>query len=511
VAPKTTTRSPRSTPRRTSSRRDATAARTLRPFTVDHFRAWTALQVLDNGDYWDLKDFQAEIVEDLFDDQTYELWMVIPEGNAKTTLLAGIGLYHCQYTLDAEVPIGASSRDQAKIMHSQAAGFVKRSTSMSKRFRVYDGYRKIVCRETRGFTQVFAADSDTGDGVIPTLVLIDELHRHRNLNLYRTWRGKLSKRDASLACISTAGEPDSEYEQIRQRMRTEADDITTDGAHVRAARGGLVLHDFAVPADGDCEDLEQVKQANPLPAMTIEKLAAKRDSPVMTHGHWMRFVCNRPHRGRNSAIDEREWDSWGTDELPPEGDPVSVGIDLGWIWDDTALVPLWTKDPAKWLFGKPEILTPPRDGTSLSVEKIKAALLKIHDRNPVELVVLDPNAGGEQFAQWIEDELKIPVIAHGQSDKPMCLAASRFLEQLRTGRLHHPRDPSFTRHVLNAIEKLLNDGRMKFERPSKSRSPDLQDRRVVDALDAATMVVSVKVAELLEDEWDYSDYRIELL
>lgn len=437
--------------------------------------------------------------------------MILPEGNAKTTLLSGVALYHCQFTIDAEIPIGASSRDQAKILHNQAKGFVERSPGMKQHFRVYDGYRKITCRRTRGFTQVFAADSDTGDGIIPTLVLIDELHRHRDMRLYRTWRGKLSKRDAQLVTISTAGEPDSEFELIRQRMRTEAEDIKIDGAHVRACRGGLVLHDYAVPADGDCDDIEQVKQANPLAAMTIEKLAEKRDSPAMTHAHWMRFVCNRPHRGGSSAIDEREWDSWGDNYEIPAGDPIALGMDLGWIWDCTAMVPLWTKDPDDWRFGNPTILTPPRDGTSLSVSRIKNAFLAIHARNPIELVVIDPNAGGEQLAQWIEDELGIQVVAHGQSDAPMCLAASRFLERFREGKLKHPRNAEFTRHVLNAVEKMLNDGRTKFIRSSNSRAPDLQDRRVIDALDAATMVNSVMVAELQEEEWKYDDYRIESL
>jgi phage terminase large subunit-like protein len=57
-----------------------------------------------------------------------------------------------------------------------------------------------------GRLQVFAADDRTGDGIIPGgIALVDELHRHRDLRLYRVWVGKLVKRGAQIVTISTAG------------------------------------------------------------------------------------------------------------------------------------------------------------------------------------------------------------------------------------------------------------------------------------------------------------------
>ena len=49
--------------------------------------------VLDNGANWDPEDFQLEYVEDLFGDHR-EVWLILPEGNGKTTLLGGVALYH---------------------------------------------------------------------------------------------------------------------------------------------------------------------------------------------------------------------------------------------------------------------------------------------------------------------------------------------------------------------------------------------------------------------------------
>jgi len=49
-------------------------------------------------------------------------------------------------------------------------------------YEVKTGYREI--RYQDGRMRVLAADAATGDGVIPTLALVDELHRHRSMDLY---------------------------------------------------------------------------------------------------------------------------------------------------------------------------------------------------------------------------------------------------------------------------------------------------------------------------------------
>ncbi|MGZ4403840.1 MAG: terminase large subunit domain-containing protein [Gaiellaceae bacterium] len=89
-------------------------------------------------------------------------------------------------------------------------------------FTCQEGMRRITCPSMNSRIQVFSADEErTGDGVIFTLALLDELHRHRDMKLYRTWRGKVGKRTgAQLVVISTAGEPGSEFEETRKLMRS---------------------------------------------------------------------------------------------------------------------------------------------------------------------------------------------------------------------------------------------------------------------------------------------------
>jgi phage terminase large subunit-like protein len=389
------------------------------------------------------------------------------------------------------VPAAASARDQAGIMYDQGAGLVERSELRG--FRLHPGYRRISYRAMFSKMQFQAADERTGDGVIPTLALIDELHRHRDLRLYRTWRGKLLKRQGQIAAISTRGEPGSEFELTLDRIRQSATDIYTDGSFTRAASPRLVVHQWAVPEDGDVEDIELVKSANPLKAITVDMLREKRAAPTMTLAHWRRFVCNLPTRSDEAAITEAEWFGAKTDDEIPEGQPIALGLDVAWKYDTTALVPLWVRDEHYRLLGPATVLVPPRNGDTLDPDLIEKAIIDIHRRNPIHTVVMDPSKA-EQLGRWIETDIGAVVIERTQTNTNAVADYNAFMEALRHGWLKHSGDAGLTAHALNAIAKVLPFGDTRFERSSQSRLGPEQERRVIDALTAAAMVHEVAAA-----------------
>lgn len=477
-----------------------------KPFTLTHFREWVAPLVLDTGEAVSrLEPFQEAFVEDVFRG-TPECWLVVPEGNGKTTLVALMALYHAEFRPFASVPVAASSREQAEILYRQAEGFVLRSTRMTEkvdsalqrakgkrktevpRFVCLEGYRRIN-HYGGGRIQVFAADDRTGDGQIPTLGILDELHRHRDLALYRTWAGKLQKRGGQIIAISTAGEPGSDFELTREKVRQGATEVLRKGAFVRASSPRMVLHEWAVPEKGNPEDFALVKSANPFSRITAEALAEKFASPTMTMQHWRRFVCNVPTRDDHAAIQEAEWGAAEAKDAIPEGEPIWLGLDVAWKWDTTAAVPLWWKSPEHRQFGPASILTPPRDGTSLDPNEVEQALILINGRNPIHTVVMDMSRA-EQLAGWIESELGATVIDWPQTNPAAAAEYERFMDALRAGRLKHAGDAGLTAHALNAVTRLLPLGDAKFDRPSQTRQSSEQDRRVIDALKAAAMVHS---------------------
>ena len=475
------------------------------PWTLEHFWSWSAGLVLPNDEFFELEPWQEAFIEDVFDGMRdgwlKEAWLVVPEGNGKSTLIAVLILYCVEHSREASLPVAASSRDQANIIFTQATGFVRRTAGMGGPFEQKPGLREIVF-EGVSKAKIFASDAGTGDGIIPhPLEVIDELHRHKTLDLYRTWAGKLDKEDAVLVVLSTAGEPGSEFEDVREEMRQAAVEASVDGCFGRYVGASSVLHEYAVPAEGDVEDLELVKAANPSSRITVETLSAKRTRPSWSLRHWQRLTCNMPTRTIAAAITEAEWMAARTDERIPEGQPVWLGLDLGWKYDTTALVPLWMKSTEFRLFGPATVLEPPRNGNQLDAHLVEDALRAVHARNPVHTVVMDMTAG-EQMAQWIQEVLGAEVVDRSQQNALACLDYERFMEALRMGWLRHPGDPVLSTHVLNATARLLPGGDTKFERPKESRTvrDELARRRVIDALVAAAMVHTTASSEEPKDE-----------
>jgi len=450
---------------------------------------------LDNGQPFKLEDFQLEQAEDIFAG-FQEIWIVQPEGNGKTTFLGLLALYHLDYTPSAFVPIGAAAREQAEIMYRQAEGFVLRTPGLRDRFKCQEGYRRIKGLRTGGRIQVYASDEKTADGVIPSLALVDEPHRHKNLGLYRTWKGKLEKRGGQIVAISTAGEPNSEFEETRERIHLTATDVRRNGCHVRAAGEDIVLHDWAVPDRSSAQDMAVVAAANPRAAITAEVLRKKHDSPTMTPEHWLRFVCNIPTRMSGQPITPDVWDPLRV-EGPVDRSLTAYGfMDLGWKIDTTGVGALLWESPQRQYVTQTTEIQPPVDEADIVV-----ALLRLQERFPrLRGIVYDPNAGGQQMVQLLEKgqhplqtdsgarEAKglpaldgpakpLRFIEHSQDNAPMSLAATRLDEAIR-GSATRPATlrwvadgdwEALRRHAFNAVRKDLGGEKWRFDRPSDAK------------------------------------------
>jgi hypothetical protein len=189
-----------------------------------------------------------------------------------------------------------------------------------------------------------------------------------------------------------------------------------------------------------------------------------------------------------SAITDKEWDDAEVSTEIPAGASVDVGVDVAWKWDTTALVPLF-EAPAYRLLGPSVVLVPPRDGSSMHPDVVKDAMLQLADTYRVGDVVMDIH-NAEDVAAWIEDELHLTVIDRQQGNVAMVADYNAFMDGLRNGTLRHTGDPDLRSHVLHAIARRLPGGDFRFDRATTHRqNVKAQDRRVIDALTAAAMVV----------------------
>lgn len=474
--------------------------------------------VLDNGEYWVPEGFQDEIVADIFSGVP-EIMVVIPEGNGKTSLLGGVNLYVADFKATANCLVAAASREQAEILFSQAAGLVYRSPGFDQRFRVFEGYRRIRALRSHGRIQVKAADDRTGDGAIPDLATIDEPHRARDMSLWRTWRGKLDKRGGQILGISTAGAPGTEFEETREAMHRTATESVTVGRHTRSASPDALIHDWGLRRDDDLNDMELVKQVNPLSTISTDSLARKRRSPSMTDAHWSRFTCNIATRETGRGITPEEWDALEVAGLLPDLGAWCVGfLDLGWKHDTTAMGVLsWEAQDRRVISGV-RIFEPPANGRVDEADVVVGILALQAEYPELQGIVFDPNAEGQQMAQLLakgdhplqyDNERRIakglaplaeplPAITfheHTQDNAPMSLAASRLDEAVRMKWLKHDGHPGLRRHALLAVRVPLGGERAKYDRPADAKG-ERRSRYPIDALTGVLMGHSFAVGRM---------------
>ncbi len=264
----------------------------------------------------------------------------MPKKAGKSTLLAALALFHLIATRDAECVVGAASRDQATILYDQAAGFVRRSSGLQKHVDVKRGYRELRSSRDSGRIRVLAADVDTADGVIPTLALVDELHRHKSAGLYGVFRDGLGPRNGRMITISTAGEHEQSALGLMRAAALALPDIVRDGAHVRARSldGKYVMHEWALSKDDDLDDMQVVKQANPASWQTLEALAARHDSPSMLAWQWARFACGLWVGAEAWWIAGEDWGRLTSQDRMEPGDRITLGFDGSRTGDATALI-----------------------------------------------------------------------------------------------------------------------------------------------------------------------------
>ena len=294
----------------------------------------------ENGRPLKIEGFQKKILTDFFDGAR-ETVVVVGKKNGKSSLLGAVALFHVLSTPEAECVIIAASRDQASVMLRQVQGYVRRSEELRARLRVVQ--REVRDESTGGRIRVLASDSDTLDGQIPTLALIDELARTKTEEAYGLLRDGLGPRDGQLIAISTAG--DDEHSPLG-RLRAAAHAMPgfrQTGKYKHVSKDGFSWHEWSLDPGDDIENLKLLKAANPASWVDTAELRARRDSPSTQRWQLARFTAGLWVSGEEGAINAKEWEACAdpATEIPAGTPDVVIGIDLGWKWDTTAIVPVW--------------------------------------------------------------------------------------------------------------------------------------------------------------------------
>ncbi|KIZ33651.1 terminase, partial [Rhodopseudomonas palustris] len=282
-----------------------------------------------------LAAFQKKFVTGALAKNVSVACLSIGRGNAKTALSSGLALGELLGEIgdtqpNREIPVGARTRDQARLVWNFVAGYARYlPEDVQKRLTFRRAPRlEIEYTDENGthLLRCLAADGKSALGGAPTLAIMDERGhwaKDKGDELEHALLSGLGKRNGRALIISTSA-PDDNHPFSKWL------DEPQEGVYVQEHRPPPGL-----PAD----DLESLLIANPGAVAgigsSVEWLQSQARRAIARGGSSLTTfrLYNRNERvsgeTRDLLLTVDEWLSCEAAELPPRAGQVVIGIDLG--------------------------------------------------------------------------------------------------------------------------------------------------------------------------------------
>lgn len=357
----------------------------------------------------------------------------------------------------------------------------------------------------------------TADGVIPTLALVDELHRHKSADLYGIFRDGLGPRQGRMVTISTAGDDeDSPLGKLRQKAY-DLPGMEVDGAYRHVRAEGFAMHEWALeanelpvwgPSGPPPEHIPVAKLANPAPWQTLEELGARACSPSMNEWQWARFACGVWGLGTERAFVPERWAVLGNfGQQIPEGEPVTLGFDGSRFHDDTGLIAADIRTGHLEVVGHWKRPAGADLDFEIPEEEVDEAVAYAFERWQVWRLYGDPPYWESALDRWAG--------AHGEKRvvrwwtnriKQTALALRAFRNDMEPGKMSHDGDPELAQHVKNCAVRWtkMRDGDEFLWTVGKDgpRSP-----RKIDLAMAAMLAWEARGDAITAGDWEQPQYK----
>lgn len=397
--------------------------------------------------------------------------------NGKTTWCGGLSILLALIDREAaaEVYIGATKKDQARILFSDAQAMIRQSPHLKKHAKVFRD--NITFPLNHSFIRPLSSDKPF-DGLNPHGVFFDELHAYKEQQrpFYDTMRTGSGARPQPLICtITTAGS---------DRSPIWIEEVN----YVKAVLDGTVqdeaLFGFIASIDEEDDPLDESCwiKANPNLGVSVdldylrEQSKEARVDPVSMN-RFKRYHCNIMVASTERAIDPELWndaeaelDDWR------EADCITAGFDLGGrddlasvaycarfqIDEDEEGIPIYryefkTKsyicvDTKRNLAEEPFasfLSTGQITKCKFLTQQIQFDLIRDCEEMGIQYVAYDPHQA-KHLAEMLEEEGLAPVNMpqnYAQFNEPI----QSFLAMLTEGRIKHNGDPVLKWAATNAV------------------------------------------------------------
>jgi phage terminase large subunit-like protein len=342
-----------------------------------------------------LVPWQRQIIRDLLGSvmpesgaRSYKrAYVSTPKKNGKSFVSAGLPLYHLvmEPEMNPEAYGCASAKEQAGLVFKAAKRLVEANPILRSRLKVIASSKRIVRIDGAGYYQVLSADGDVQDGIEPSLLIRDEMHRWKGAKaetLYDvTTKGQISRPEPLDIAITTAG---AEYEsplwwreyqlaKKKQEGTLKMDDfyvaiweanrekLEEDPEYWKSREARVVANPSHEEHGGFLKDAAIVRELDKAILQPAEKSKYMRyhlnipvqqaEDPIIEMSKWQ--ACG------GGDVDLRTWPIYDVELLLSKwglvGKKCFAGVDASWTQDSTALVlgfPIgdsWTIIPFVWV------------------------------------------------------------------------------------------------------------------------------------------------------------------
>jgi len=351
---------------------------------------------------------------------------------------------------------------------------------------------------TRSKFEPLSAEGDTLDGLSPHGNIIDELHSHRDRNVYdKLITAQAARRQPMSVCITTAGIYDPE--KIGWQLHD----------HATALLNGTVEDDSwfvwisAADKGDDPYAPETWQKANPnlnvsIYPSFIEQRASEALSQPSSLNAFMRLHLNQWTQQIERWLDMAHWDACNheVDLDALEGRECYMGLDLSSKLDLTALAlifpptdddlwRLWVNcyipretmverervDRIPYATWEREGWITPTEGDVIDYKWIEKDILELSERFNVQEVAYDPWSA-QQTALRIRDDMGIPVVPIRQGFMSLSEPTKEFERLVVSGKLCHGSNPCLAWQANNVTVKHDPAGNIKPDKGQQTHKID---------------------------------------
>lgn len=439
-----------------------------------------------------------------------EAFILLPRGNAKSTLAAAIALY-MTFTLGqggAEGYSGATSLDQANAVFLPAKAMVEMTPELRDVLGLEVAARSIYQPATKSSFKPVRAQ--TKDGGLPWCAIADELHQAINatqLQAFRTGMGKRRGSDPLLLIISTAG---TNVAGVCRQEQLYFEGVLS-GTIFDDAKFALI---YTIDKEDSWRDFRVWRKANPNYGVSVDEDHLRREYERALQSPSAQAECLTKYLNVwcNSAtgwLNQRDWaDAADAGITIPASAPAWIGVDLSTKTDITAVTMVAaladgrraimsylflpegallrsknSKAYAEWIASGAIIKT---EGSASDHEEVEQHVRQLCRTYNVQGVLFDPWQSASMSQRLAADGMKVMDFAQNASN--FSPAMTDFEADLMNGKIVHPDNPVLNWMAANISVKT----RGILRSPVK---PSGQDHLKIDGMVAALMAYAASTAE----------------